>query len=403
MATRLSRPILVFVLCAAFAAADEAVESDGRKHRGRLTQDKDGWFFQADRGKRILLAQFSHVRFESKPAPLPKAPLIQTLWLPNKQRVSGALVGMDDKHVNFTTSWGKAVALERGHVVGISQDGLPIIRDGFETDLKAWRLEGNPALSQKQAFFGKSSLLLDQPGQSATREWPALRDGAVRLYFQHAAEPGLRWTFTIAGETGPAVVVDSAGYASANIQKAFGTLPAAAGWHWLSFEVADGRLRIYVDDRCLGETKVGEIKGLRMACTGMGKGELWIDELLVTRRLPKLPRPQLGEQDLAWLEHGEELFGRIVAADAAGAVLDAKFGKRTLPWSQLRGIFFASPKEPASTEPEVTFRPGPGFSLDCLRVKLVRWDDETLVVDHDRLGPIRIERERLDTIRFAAK
>jgi hypothetical protein len=402
MATRLSRPILVFVLCAAFAAADEAVESNGRKHRGRLTQDKDGWFFQSDRDKRIPLDQLSHVRFESKPAPLPKAPMIHTLWLPNKQRVSGTLVGMDDKKVNFTTSWGKTVALERRHVVGIGQDALTIVHDGFETDLKAWRLEGKPALSQK-AFFGKSSLLLDQPGQSATREWPALRDGAVRLYFQHGSEIGLRWTFTIAGETGPAVVVDSAGYACANMRKAFGTLPATAGWHWLSFELAEGRLRIFVDDRCLGETKVAEIKGLRIVCTEMGKGELWIDELLVTRRLPPLPRPQPGELDLAWLERGEELFGRIVSADSGGVVLDAKFGKRTLPWAQLRGIFFASAKAPASTEPELTFRPGPGFSLDCLRAKLVRWEEETLVVEHDRLGPIRIERDRLDTIRFAAK
>ena len=104
------------------------------------------------------------------------------------------------------------------------------------------------------------------------------------------------------------------------------------------------------------------------------------------------------------LEHGEQLFGRIVSADGESVTLDAKFGKRTLAWPKLRGILFAEGKEtPMPAEPEITFHPGPGFPLDCLRAKLLRWEDAKLIVHHGLLGEIAIERGRLDKIRFAAK
>ena len=86
--------------------------------------------------------------------------------------------------------------------------------------------------------------------------------------------------------------------------------------------------------------------------------------------------------------------------------LDAKFGKRTLAWSRLRGIQFAQGlgKEVAPTgDPEITFRPGPGFVVDRLRAKLVRWEGTKLIVAHALFGEIAIERERLETIRPTAK
>ena len=110
------------------------------------------------------------------------------------------------------------------------------------------------------------------------------------------------------------------------------------------------------------------------------------------------------DQDILWLEHGEQLFGRIVAADAVMVTLEAKFGRRSMAWSQLRGIYFAYPKAgPTSAEPEIAFRAAPGFPVDSLRAKLLRWNDGRLIVRHDIFGEIAIERERLDKIRFAVK
>jgi len=169
-----------------------------------------------------------------------------------------------------------------------------------------------------------------------------------------------------------------------------------------------GPLRIFVDDSCLGQTTLPAdeaIKGIRVSVAPGDGGKLWIDDLVVTRRLPSRPRPSsLKNQDLLWLAHGEEIFGHIVAADAQTVTLDAKFGARVLAWPQLRGIFFAQPKPMGvSREPEITFRPDPGFPLDRLRAKLLRWEGGKLIVEHNVLGEVAVERERLDKIRFEAK
>ena len=398
--------------------AEEAVERTGPKHVGRLQNDKDAWFFQTTQGKRIPLGQIAYVRFDAKATPLPKAPLGWTLLLPNQQRITGTLLRLDEKKLVFVTSWGKTIALTREQTIGVEQTALPIVRDDFENGLKAWRIEGKAALSQERAFFGKSSLLLDTASQSATREWPPARDVAIRLFFYDPATPSrLRWTFEIVPETAtekiPGIVIDQSGYVGANVKQRFASVQATAGWHLLSVEVESGRLRLFVDDACLGETtlpKKAAIKGLRIATTSRigadkGVGKLWIDELHVVRPLPALAMPEaIADQDMAWLEHGEQLFGRAVSADADVVVLDAKFGKRSLPWSKVRGILFAKQKPPPmSAEPEILFRPGPGFPVDCLRAKLLRWEEGKLIVEHGLLGEIAIERERLDKIRFAAK
>ena len=147
------------------------------------------------------------------------------------------------------------------------------------------------------------------------------------------------------------------------------------------------------------------IKGIRISGSGKVASKLWIDELLVTRRVPAQKRPQPAkDQDILWLEHGEQLFGKIESANAESVTFDAKFGKRMYQWSILRGIFFAEGKEtPLPADLEIIFRPGPGFPLDCLRAKLLRWDDAKLIVQHSLLGEVAIERSRLHTIRFAAK
>jgi hypothetical protein len=262
-------------------------------------------------------------------------------------------------------------------------------------------------------------LLLDQAGQSATREWrPSVRDGALQLHFHvPAAAQSLRWTLEmipeIAREPRPALVIDHTGYACINMEERFHPWKALSGWHLLAMEIEAGRLRIFVDDHCLGQSSLPvkeAIKGIRIAVSAgnapeQKNGKLWIDELLVTRRLPPIPRPQMmKDQDMLWLEHGEQLFGRIVSADAVTVALEAKFGRRSLAWSQLRGIYFACPKAgPMSADPEITFRAAPGFPVDSLRAKLLRWNDGRLIVRHDIFGEVAIERERLDKIRFAVK
>ncbi len=416
--TETGRPIVAtatLLLGLSLAAADVAVEHTGRIQRGRLLAESGVWTFRTELGKPLALDQLSHVRFDATPVPLPKAPLRWALRLPNQQRVSGSLIRADEKSVVFVTSWGQKATLGRELLQGIEQatDALPIVHDDFETLSKSWRIKGKATLNQERPFFGKSSLRFDQFGQSAALDWPALPSGTIRLFFDAPAIPAnARWTVGVMlesnGEAGPALLIDQAGYSGASVKQTFGVVQATPGWHLLCIEIESERVRLFVDDHCLGQTTVPAneaIKGIRIVADGKENAKVWIDELFVTRRLPLLPTPQaIKDHDMVWLEHGEQLFGRIVAADAESVSLDAKFGKRTMAWAQLRGIFFALQKESApAAEPEITFRPGPGFPLDCLRAKLLRWDDAKLIVQHGLFGEIAIERGRLDKIRFAAK
>jgi len=186
------------------AAAEEAVERSGKIHRGRLVEEKGVWTFRDEQSKSISLEQLSHIRFDGNTTPLPKAPLRWALRLPHNQRVTGNLERVDEKSAAFVTSWGQSVTIAREQLNGIEQaiDGLPIVHDDFETLSKSWRIEGKALLNQDQRFAGKSSLRFDEGGQSATREWLALRDGAIRLFFYDPADtPSLRWTFAILTES----------------------------------------------------------------------------------------------------------------------------------------------------------------------------------------------------------
>lgn len=337
------------------------------------------------------------------------------------QHVSGQLLRVDEKKVSFVTSWGQAIIVDREQIVSIepAADTLLLWHDDFEASLNAWRVDGKPMLSREWAFFGKSSLLLAASGQRLERTWmPPLRDGSIRLYFHDSGQASsLRWAIALVSapprKVSPTLVVDSDGYACANTKKRFGTVKPTLGWHVLHAALSNGRLRIFVEDRCLGETELDEketIQGIRFSAEpgprpGKESGKLWIDEVSVARRLPELALPVPDrDQDMLWLEQGEQLFGRILSADSESVTLEAKFGKRTLAWSRLRGILFAQKKAALLADgPEITFRPGSGFPVDYLRAKLVRWEGTRLIVVHSLFGEIAIERERLHTIRMAAR
>ncbi len=206
--------------------------------------------------------------------------------------------------------------------------------------MKAWHIEGKPTLDGERALVGKPSL---RRAGTLARTWqPALRDGAVRLFFfDPADESDRRCSFEIVAAKKPTptpgFAIDRHGYSCSNVKQAFGPLKASAGWHMLCFEIDAGRLRIYVDDFCLGQTTLPVEESLRGIRIVHGAGKLWIDELSVTRKLQPLATPMPAEQDSRWLEQGEQIFGRIVTADRDTATLEAKFGKRSLPWSRLRG------------------------------------------------------------------
>jgi hypothetical protein len=355
----------------------------------------------------------AYVRFAAGPTPLPRAPLTKTLLLDSHQRITGALIALDAKNVVFATSWGKVITLAREQILGIenANDSLPILHDDFEMSTKPWQQDGKHAPSNEHAFFGKARLLFEKTSPNAERAWnEPLRDGAIRLYFFDAGSATARqWTLTVLTTrrgSPPAFIINAGQYEVANLTERFGPGKASPGWHLLSIEFSNERMRFFVDDRCLGQTPAMPKEAITaIRCTLKGDAKIWIDEFSVTRRVPPLPRPApIKEQDSIWLENGEQVFGNILSANTDGIVLDAKFGKREYPWSKMRGILFAQAKPTTITsEPAITFRPGPGFSLDQIDAKLIRWEEKHLLIEHRLLGEITLERDRLDKLRFVVK
>ena len=211
----------------------------------------------------------------------------------------------------------------------------------------------------------------------------------------------------------PCLTIDETGIGCAHVQQNFGPIALSAGWRGLAIEHGNNNLRFFVDDFCLGESAVSpgsNFEGIRIRTAvsdrrhapGKNENVLWIAGFSAGRQLPVMPFPKTDPtQDWLWLIHGEQLFGRIVSADRSAVVLDAKFGRQRLEWSRLRGIGFAgAPAQLSVDEVEIHFRPTAGFSADCLRAKLLRWEDDKLVIRHAVLGVIAVERGCLEYIRI---
>lgn len=412
--------VAVFLLTTLVLAAattdlhgEEAIGLTGKRFTGRLVNDEGAWTFRTDLAKSIPLGQLAEIRFGPRAIPPPRTPLRMILHLASNQRITGTLRGIDAKHVHFTLSWGKPVSLPRADVWGIAHANnlLPILHEDFESGLSAWEIEGKATRTNDRAFFGKASLMLNGAREAARRTWqPPLRDGAIRLHFFDPPDTaGLAWSCTLSAALTnaplPSFVVDGQGYGSRNTQRSFGFLSRSPGWHLATFELEAGRVRVYVDDFCLGEGPSGAKGGIDAMRFASDLGTTWIDEVTVARRMPPSGNvPEGTLQDSVLLEFGEQIFGQIVAADAEKVRLEAKAGSRTFPWTKLRGIQFAFKKENgADGRPEIQFRPASGFSVDRLRARLLRWHQDTLVVEHPMLGEIALEKACLDRIRLMDK
>ena len=169
-----------------------------------------------------------------------------------------------------------------------------------------------------------------------------------------------------------------------------------AGWHQLSLELRAGRLRIYVDDACLGRHKMPALNGVRISSDA---GKLWIDELIVTQRLPAGRIPTDEGLRHAWLAR-RATFRQLLAPTAA-VTLDSKLGSARFHGPTAAS--FCSGNGIDRHERRITFRPASGFPPDQLRAKLVRWEDGKLIIQHELFGEFALERDRLDKIRWLPK
>ena len=162
--------------------------------------------------------------------------------------------------------------------------------------------------------------------------------------------------------------------------------------------------RAFIDDLFIGFQTIPEdarLASLRFSFEG--QGGMWFDAFHLAEKAPFLKRtPGPPELDEIWLASGDQVFGELLQADDRTIVLQAGFGKRIFQWSNVRGLFFRSDAKPRpKSRTVVRFRSGPGVSADQLIGVITDLDERRLLLRHDLLGDVEIERTRLERIRFA--
>jgi hypothetical protein len=176
-------------------------------------------------------------------------------------------------------------------------------------------------------------------------------------------------------------------------------------WHLIQLDAANGEANLFVDDYFLGRGAVpkdAQLASIRLSQTG--SGSLWLGEFLLTARTPPPARtPGPRDLDEIWLATGDQVFGSIISADEREIIFKARFGKRTFPWKSVRGMFFGKQALSPSHGVMVYIRSGPGVSADVLSGPIVDLNERRMLLRHDLLGEIAIERAQVEMVRFPAK
>ena len=401
MALPRKHTLLVLLILVGPGKAEEAVKHDGTRLPGVLHKT----FFQpANAGPRLSFAGLHSVRF-TRPLLLPiRARLSHHLLLAGEQRLSGELVRVTEQAVEFRGVFGNVLSVPRAQCMGIVQagDDLVQIDESFEGSSPALQSSLKPQRTDAKALSGEKSLLIDAAHPELALRIPPQRHGAaghrVTLYFHDPAEKAgarcnLTFVFQVKDKTFPLSVPLKPGP----------IFPAnAPGWHVLQVEWSEGVVRSYVDDHLLGSQDIDEQMVLTAIRFGyQGAGNILFDALSVAEKVAPLSRSAgPGKMDEVWLASGDQLFGKLVRADAQGLELQSPLGKQVVPWPKVRGIFFSAEAPGPPPGIDVHFRAGPGLPPDRLTGELVELNEQRLLLRHARLGDVSLERSSVHSVYF---
>jgi hypothetical protein len=404
--------------------ADEAVLLDGRRLPGELVTGPGGslQFRPARGGANLTLDQLAFVRFPSS-SPLPsRFPLVHQIVLRDGQRLTGEFLGIDERSVRLRTGWSGPLTLPRAAVAAVVQPRslMTTFVDDFEDGLVAWTTTGQPTCGDREHTSGHRGLCLDASGQSAayTLSVPLEAGQAAINFLDVDVSPGVRGQLELVFQSpnGPQslrmTAVDGASKAATvewptGIRS--GTRAAqVGGWRRLRVEFSPALLQVLVDDLVLYSSRRqgpgGPLREVRIVResggkqAGGAKTEIWFDDFGLARRVQELARPDGGaNKDELWLLSGDQLFGSIPRADRRTIELQARFGKQSRTWAEVRGIWLR--QEPWTAPPaaggQVRMRLSQldGLEPDQLDGMVAVLEPKRLVLRHDLLGDLTMPRE----------
>jgi hypothetical protein len=400
--------------------ADEASFKDGRRLAGALRLGKTGrLLFSPRKGASVPLADLAEVRLTPTPSPPLRLTGARRVRLTDGQQLTGGFLGLQKKSLVLRTAWADKVSVPRAAVAALTHlpGWLPVFEDDLRAGIGAWKARGAPST-------GRDGARLASAGQALDYLLPApLSAGRIGINFEASeGARGARWLLeaTFAARPAPRVVritvagpgehyqVDSAGLA--------GSAPRVSrspGPHRLIVTFSPRSLRITSDDEVLWfnleKGPGGALRRVSLKCVEDGKGGavngavVWA-EFAVERAAREWPRPE-GDptQDELWLASGDQLFGKVVRAERKEVALEAHFGTRAFPWTELRGWFprlaAPRPKAAAGAIVRARLRNGADAFDDVLDGVVTALNDKHLTLRHALLGELRIERRRVVSLR----
>lgn len=422
--------LVAFLLALGASRADEAVLPDGRRLEGELHSDGQGRLLFQPPGQRppLALGQLDQVRFPADRLPPARVAAPYRVLLRGRQHLTGELLGIGSDQVQFRTPWSGLLSIPRAAVTAVhhAPGFVTIFVDDFENDLKAWRFTGASAITTNQHASGQHSLCFHGPGEAEHKISQDLTAGRVGINF-HAPAPAksLSWQFEaeFAGSAEWRTVRLRLDPRAGNyVTEVSGAAVASSRpsrrdtWQRLNLEFGPDTLLLSIDEEvlwfCRKPGSGGSLRTVRLSCTPRpsqtkGVGEVCFDDFSVARAVPDLPHPKGdSDQDEVWLLSGDQWFGEIAEATGGRIQLRARFGSRSLNWGDVRGIYFRqstlAARKPDSKAVRVWLRSGIGFEPDILDGIVRRFDRQHLVLSHEVLGELEIDRQRLHRIRLSA-
>lgn len=394
--------------------ADDGILPDGKRLNGAL-RFRDGRLHFLSGKQELRLDQLHQVRFSSAESPPARAAALHCVTLRDGQHLTGELLGLDADSVRLAPAWSdRPLTVPRARVQSIAHiPGLATqVVEDFETEPKGWKLTGAPSVSAAERASGKKSLLLDRPGQTAEFVL-ATPIAAGRLginFLDPGPTAGVRWLVEADfGDKTLEVTVAGPGERYAVNGLTGGTTadcPRKPGWHRLTVDFAAASAAVLIDQHVLWDSPErgpsGPLRALRLKCVPINNGKadkVYFDDCGIARTLPALSQPDGdASQDEVWLLSGDQLFGAVPRAGRQVIELDGRPGKRTLPWSDVRGIYLrdaaAAPVSSTGEHVRLWLHSGNGSHLDRLDGVVKALDDKRLTLSTAG-GEVVIDRNRL--------
>jgi hypothetical protein len=416
--------VLITFLLTRALFGDEAQRPDGQRQTGTLSLDRGRLSFTpTDKGATISGDRLALVRFGDSPSPLWRVGGGVRVQFAGGERLTGVLLGLDRDKLRLRAAWADKLSLPRSALRSIAHlsGWRTLIDDNFRDGLKAWRVTGKPELTDGDS--GARTVRLIEGGQSVALTIATPVDaGRLGVSFQERDTPsGAKWQveaqfgadgkeriirITVAG-SGDVYQVEAP-----DLRGTTHKLPRSAGWHRLTLQFSTRMLAVACDDSLLWHSldngPGGSLRQVRLVCVAEDRarprGAVDWTEFSLAKAVDS-PRHPPGDttQDEIWLAEGDQLFGDIVAADHRGIEIHGRFGKRTLPWSAVRGCYFRQGAGAARAAEGARVRLGLATGLtndeDLLDGVLTALDEKRLTLRHAILGELSLDRARVRWLR----